>query len=162
MVNINTMNNTLIKFKVGKANHWNDENTKKLRVMIEDEFRGGKNRWDLQCTEYVQYRLSREGVDIKWPVQYGRHGGKWADIFLKYKMYKILDVPKVGCAMSFCDGLKGSARETGHIAFIENIFPNQSIYISEANWPGQGRYNERKLAKAIWHDKYKAKFIDFC
>ena len=72
-----------------------------------------------------------------------------------------MEVPRAGCAMSFRERLKGAAHETGHIAFVEKVWPDGSIYISEANWPGLGKYNERKLAKAVWYNKYKAKFISF-
>lgn len=77
-------------------------------------------------------------------------------------MYKILDTPKVGCAMCFTGGLETtSAKNTGHIAYVEEVYDDESIFISEANWPGGGKYNERKLTKANWKDRYKAKFVDF-
>jgi len=153
------MENEVIKFKIGIPNLWNSNNTVKLRALIKDEFKGGKNKWDLQCTEYVHYRIKQNGVNIKWPIKYGRHGGKWADIFTKYKLYKVADAPTVGDAMSFRESLKGAAYITGHVAYVEKVFPDGSIYISEANWPGKGKYNERKLAKIVWCNKYKAKFI---
>jgi len=155
------MENYKIKFIIGVPNFWNSDNTLKLRAIIKDEFKGGRNKWDLQCTEYAHYKIKQNGIDIKWPVRYGRHGGKWADIFIKYKLYKVTDVPTAGCAMSFRESLKGAAYETGHVAYVEKVWPDGSIYLSEANWPGKGKYNERKLTKAVWCNKYKARFISF-
>lgn len=149
-------------FKVGIPNFFNDSNTKKVREIINDEFGGDKNKWDLQCTEYVCYKIRNIGIIIKWPVQSGRHGGKWADIFLQFNLYKILENPISECAMCFTAGLENtSAKDTGHVAFVEKIFDDGSISISEANWPGSGKYNERKLPKSLWQNKYKARFVDF-
>ncbi len=64
---------------------FNHPNTIKIREIIKDEFGGGKNNWDLQCTEYVQYKLQQIGITIQWPIKSGRDGGRWADIFEKYK-----------------------------------------------------------------------------
>ncbi|MDD2753006.1 MAG: CHAP domain-containing protein [Candidatus Portnoybacteria bacterium] len=150
--------NDLPVFVVKVANLVNDPNTIKLRKIIRDEFTGGKNGWDLQCTEYVQYRVQRNGIVINWPADRPRHGGKWADIFEKNKMYKVLDEPRDGCAVSFT---KGTGDATGHIAFVEQVLADQAIKISEANWPPPGTYNERTIKKVDWQNKYGCRFIDF-
>ncbi len=136
---------------------FNHPNTIKIREIIKDEFGGGKNNWDLQCTEYVQYKLQQIGITIQWPIKSGRDGGRWADIFEKYKIYKVSDVPKLGCAVSF----KERHGAYGHIAFVEEILENEAIKISEANFPDSGKYSERTLPKPQWQDKYKGRFIDF-
>lgn len=146
-------------FKVCVSNLANDANTVKLRKIINDEFGGGANGYDLQCTEYVQYRVQQMGITIKWPNERPRHGGRWAIIFEKSGQYKVLNGPKAGCAMSFTSGIKNS--NVGHVAFVEDVYNDESIKISEANWPPPGKYNERILSKNQWQDKYKGKFIDF-
>ncbi len=149
-------------FKIGIPNLWNDTNTKIVREVIGDEFGGEKHKWDLQCTEYVFYKLKQNGVKIKWPVRSGRDGGKWGEIFKKFNLYKVSDKPTVGGAMCFTDGFKTlAAKKTGHIAYIEKVFADGSIFISEANVPGLGKYNERKLSPALWRDRYKGQFVDF-
>jgi len=149
-------------FKVGAANLANDPNTVKLRKIINDEFGGGKNGRDLQCTEYVQYRVQQKGIAIKWPADRPRDGGKWADIFERNKFYNVLDKPRVDCAASFTAGLKTLAmNEIGHVVFVEQVFEDESMKISEANWPPPGKYNERRMQKSEWQDKYKCRFIDF-
>ena len=150
-------------FKISVANCADDPNTKKVRQFIKDEFTGGKNRWELQCTEYAQYKvLQRIGVMIQWPSDRPRHGGFWADIFAKHGMYKILDTPKAGCTMSFTKGFKTlKAQETGHVAFVEQVFEDGSIRISEANWPPPGKYLERTLTPEEWRDKWGGRFVDY-
>lgn len=80
-----------IHFVVGQKNLADGANTIEARKIINDEFSGGARGWDLQCTEYVQYRV-KEILDImiQWPVKGGRNGGKWAEIFRNHVLYKIL------------------------------------------------------------------------
>ncbi len=152
----------LPQFRIGIANMANDSNTIKLRKIIKDEFGGGKNGWELQCTEYVQYRAARMGIVIRWPADRPRHGGRWAAIFERNGIYKILTEPKAGCAMSFTTGFRTPAmNETGHVAFVEQVLLDGSVKVSEANWPSMGKYNERVLPPAEWRDKYRCRFIDF-
>ena len=137
-------------FKVGTANLANDSNAIKLRKIIGDEFGGGKNGWDLQCTEYVQYRVKQNGITIKWPVDRPRDGGKWADIFERNKLYKVLDKPKVSCAVSFTAGFRSpEMNKTGHTAFVEEVLNDEVIKISEANWPPPGKADSWPRFSAI-------------
>ena len=145
-------------FVIGVANLANDPNVIKLRKIINDEFGGSKKGLYLQCTEYVQYRVCRNGIVIKWPTDRPRDGGKWAEIFERNKLYKILEEPKAGCAASFT---AGTGDPTGHVAFIEQVSGDQAIKVSEANWPPPGKYNERIIKKIDWQNKYKCRFIDF-
>ena len=151
-----------VVFRKGVPNLADDPNVLHLRAIINDEFGGGKNRWELQCTEYAQYRVKQLGIDIRWPVKFGRHGGKWASIFEQRGLYKVLDYPKTGCAMSFTGGFKSLAMmETGHVAFVEEVFADGSVRITEANWPPPGKFNERIIPLQEWQEKWKARFIDF-
>lgn len=148
----------------GVPNLAKDALTVALRKEINDEYGGGKNGWELQCTEYVTYRVkSKLGVTINWPVKSGRNGGKWGAIFQKHGPYKVSAMPTAGTAMSFTTGISANqaVNEIGHVAFVEEVLPNEAIKISEANWPRNGMYNERVLTKAEWRDKYKAQFVSF-
>ncbi|MFA6215565.1 MAG: CHAP domain-containing protein [Patescibacteria group bacterium] len=153
-----------LDFKKGIANLATDQNTIKLRKFINDELHGGLNSLALQCTEYVLYKLKQHDITVEWPVQSGRDGGKWPIIFEKDSQhkYKVLDYPKVGCAMCFTAGFKDPrAAATGHVAYIEEVLPDGSVRISEANWPPLGKYFERVIPQAEWQNKWKAKFVDF-
>jgi len=164
LVQIKPQKTDSILFSLGIAHLAGDRLTKKVREFINDEFRGGKSKWNMQCTEYVHYRVkSKLGIDIKWPTRIGRNGGKWADIFRRYKKYTILKKPEVNCAMCFTTGISNNPKinETGHVAFVEKVYPSGTIKISEANWPRNGIYNERNLSIAEWKNKYKAQFVKF-
>lgn len=140
--------------------------TKRIRKFINREFvfpnEPNFDRTQLQCTEYVQFRIRQMGISIKWPVKTGRHGGRWASIFKNNDIYKVSDMPKSGCAMSFTAGFKSQEdNNIGHVAFVEEVYPDNIILISEANWDKRGSYQERKLTQGEWKDKWKGKFIYF-
>jgi len=150
------------KFKVGAVNPAGGENTMKVRLLIKDEFGGGREGLPLQSTEYVAYRLQCFGVKIRWPVRTGRNAGRWAEIFKTYNTYPVLEEPKAGSALVFTSGFKTPEVDAlGHVAFVEKVYKDGNVRISEANWPPPGKYNERTLAPSEWRDKYKGKFIIF-
>lgn len=154
----------LLNFVKGQAHPANHSVTKSVREIIKDEFGLGKTGDFLNCTEYVQYRIKTKlGVIIQWPVRSGRDGGKWWKIFQDAGLYKILVDPQVSCAVCFTEIRRkdGTLTKEGHIAFVEEVGPDGSMKISEANWPHDGIYNERPISRADWQNKYKARFIDF-
>lgn len=154
----------LPQFVKGQTNMADDSNTIKVRKIINDEFGGGVNGWNLQCTEYAMYRVKTKlGIDIQWPVKSGRDGGKWWKIFQDAGLYKILTEPQANCTVSLTEVRRkdGTLTAEGHIAFVEEVLPDGTIKISEANWPHDGIYNERPITKVDWQNKYKARFIQF-
>lgn len=154
----------ILNLIVGQPNLAATDTTKKIREAIKDVLNGAKNGYGLQCTEYVTYRVKTDlGIDIKWPVSSGRDGGKWGKIFQTAGVYKVLSEPKINCAMCFTTGISQDSKvnDTGHVAFVEEIFPDGSVKISEANWPNDGKYSERTIAKDKWLNQYKAQFVDF-
>lgn len=153
-----------VQFVKGQSHFATSEITKKVRKTINDEFGLGKSGDNLNCTEYVSYRIKTKlGIDINWPVQSGRNGGVWWKIFQDAELYKILSEPKVNCAMCFTTGISNDSATNaiGHVVFVEEVSLDGSVKISEANWPNGGKYNERPISKEKWQNKYKAKFIDF-
>lgn len=155
---------SVVNLIMGQSNLASADNTKKIRDVIKDVLNGAKNNYDLQCTEYVSYRLKTKlGIDINWPVQSGRNGGVWWKIFQDAGLYKILSEPKVNCAICFTDGISQNPETNaiGHVAFVEEVLSDGSVKISEANWPNSGKYNERPISKDNWQNKYKARFIVF-
>ncbi len=152
----------VLKFEKGVANLATDFNTKKVREIINYEFKFDFDTVWLQCTEYVQYKVLKElGIKIDWTGRVGpRDGAVWPEQFLKLGRYRVLDMPKKGCAMSFTTGCPVPP---GHVAYVEDVLEDEddSILISEANWPPPGKYCERILTKTQWQDKYKGRFIEF-
>lgn len=151
-----------IIFDIGRKNLATSENTKRVREFINHAFGHTEaSGVSLQCVEYVHYKVKKEiDVDIVWPSDRPRHGGRWVHIFKKNNMYKILDEPIFNSAMSFTN--PNFNKPYGHVAYVDEVFPDGSIMISEANWPHKGIYNERPLSKQQWsQEKWGAKFIDF-
>ncbi|MCR4286353.1 MAG: hypothetical protein NUW00_05660, partial [Candidatus Kaiserbacteria bacterium] len=56
-------------------------------------------------------------------------------------------VPKMGSIMEYI-----SDADTGHLAFVEAVFPDDTISVSEVNFPDSGIYNERELSKDEWKE----------
>lgn len=155
---------SLVNFVKGQPNPATCQNTIEARKLIKDVLGGGKRGDALQCTEYVSYRLkSKLGIDIQWPVSSGRNGGMWPKIFKTANMYRVLDEPEVNCSMSLTAGISSdpAVNAIGHVVFVEEVFTDGSIRISEANWPHDGIYNERVLPKTKWQNQYKAQFVSF-
>jgi surface antigen len=57
------------------------------------------------------------------------------------------------------EGFENSGQK-GHIAFVEAVFPDGSVRLSEANWPCDGIYNERIMVEAEWKE-LNPTFISF-
>lgn len=148
-----------------QTNPADSEATKRLRKFINYEFGLDFEKDHLQCTEYVHFKVLKElRAKINWTGRVGpRHGVAWPDQFLTLKRYRVLDMPKKGCAMSFA---AGCTVPPGHVAYVEEVLNDDSIVISEANWPPpgqkeQGQYNKRSLTKKDWKEKYRGRFVDF-
>jgi len=157
-------NDSIINLQVGVPNLLGDTTTKEIRRIIGDEFNLGKAGLYLNCTEYVQYKVKEKlGINIEWPVKSGRNGGKWAAIFKKYNRYKILTSPEINYAMCLTTGISNNSatNKIGHVAFVERVYSNETVRVSEANWPRNGIYNERSIPKWKWKNQYKARFVKF-
>mgnify|MGYP000400181490 CR=1 FL=1 len=53
-----------------------------------------------------------------------------------------------------------SDEDIGHLAYVEAVFPDESISCSEIGEPERGYYNERTLGKEVWQH-LKPVFIQF-
>lgn len=147
----------LPRFVHGKPNLANGENTKRVREYIKHEFGLNFDVDCLQCVEYVQYRVKQKlGIWIEWPIKSGRDAKYWPNML--GPRYRVSEMPVVNSVASF-DAL--SLGVHGHVVFVENIFPDGEIEISEVNLPRDGIYNLKRMAPAIWRDRYNGKFISF-
>lgn len=145
----------LPQFTVGEGNAGDDPNTVRLRTMIRDEFSAGLAGLPLQAHEYILYRLYRKDVHVDWPDTRPRTPGKWAEMLANTKGVSVSNMPAEQSVMEMT--YEG---ERGHLAFVEAVFPDGAIQVSEANWPEQGIYNERVLPEAEWQ-ALKPQFITF-
>jgi len=138
-------------FHIGEENLEDDPATIRLRASISDEFGAGELGLPLQAEEYVLYRLMKRGIKIAWPPIRPRRPGSWATILRGAPGVWIAVVPSAQSIMEFQLRPHGGDAE-GHLAYVEAIFPDGAIQISEANWPDVGVYNERVLVKSEWQE----------
>lgn len=140
-------------FVVGVEHSARDAATVRLRLVIRDEFSTILSQLPLQAHEYVYYKLLRRGARIVWPDVRPRTPGSWAKILSHVEGVTVGDVPTIGSVMEFtlADGrAEGKADAKAHLAYVEKVFSDQSIQVSEADWPARGIYNERVLALDEW------------
>jgi len=133
------------QFVLNEQNTAHDPNTIRIRAMLDDAFAGGVSELDLQAPEYVTYRLMRKGLTIPWPETRPRTPGLWHKILKGAAGVHIGVVPKTGSVMEYM-----LSEDTGHLAYVEAVFPDETINISEVHYPDRGIYNERVLTREEW------------
>ena len=136
-------------FAVVGANGPTNVNTLRLRRVIGDEFGAGSAGEPLGAHEYVYYKLLRRGARIVWPEARPRIAGAWARILRGSEGMAVGDEPTAGTVMEFAL-LQENVNTKAHLAYVEKVLPDQSIEISEADWPESGIYNERTLSALEW------------
>lgn len=135
------------EFTIGLANGPDDPNTIRLRTMIGDVFGGGVLEYALQAGEYVVYKLKRKGIVVPWTAARPRVPGRWHVLLKGIRGVHSGVTPKTGAIME-CT----LHNDIGHVAYVEAVFPNETISISEANYPDSGIYNERTLTRDEWRE----------
>lgn len=121
------------------------DTTKRLRRMIQDEFNAGAAGLPLQSEEYAYYKLLVRGLALPSIKARPRQAGRWQTLFAGERGVHISVRPKTGSIMEYVD-----EDDIGHLAYIEAVFPDESISISEVGEPQSGYYNERILGKEVW------------
>lgn len=147
-------------FHIGEPNRDDDPSTIRLRALIQDEFGAGELGLPLQAEEYVLYRLYRRNVRPSWPQIRPRSPGLWAQILKEIDGVILSERPKGGAIMEFSISGTPDRESLGHVAYVDAVFPDDSIQITEANWPEAGVYNERVLVKEEW-EALRPTFLHF-
>lgn len=137
-------------FHIGEKNDAEDPATIRLRALLNDEFGAGEMHLSLQPEEYVVYRLKRRGVTIAWPPVRPRTPGTWKDILDEIPGVVCESRPSVGAIIEYRLPQEEGGERRGHLAYVEAVFPDNTIQISEVGWPEEGGYNERVLVAAEW------------
>ncbi|PIT88826.1 MAG: hypothetical protein COU29_00400 [Candidatus Magasanikbacteria bacterium CG10_big_fil_rev_8_21_14_0_10_36_32] len=147
-----------------------DPDTKKIRNILKEQKKGleffdsDDEITDLQCTEYVSFRLLREEITIDWSKRNGRRrdGKNWPEILKD--TYEVNEIAAKGAAISSPATEKNIF---GHIAYVEEASAEGFIIISDANSDDKGIYraSERKNpdTKGIYKniEGQNVKFIHF-
>lgn len=130
---------------VGKTYPYDDPHTIRLRACINDVFYGGETESSLQAPEYVLYKLFRRHLTIVWPATRPRTPGRWHTILKGTPGIHIGVTPKTGSIIEYT-----LENDIGHLAYVDAVFSDERISLSEANYPDNGIYSERTLTKEEW------------
>ncbi|WP_206911934.1 hypothetical protein IGL98_000667 [Enterococcus sp. DIV0840] len=93
------------------------------------------------CTQYAYNRIVQLGGYLD--VNMG-NGMDWAQTGTA-RIYKVTNTPKAGTAVSFQPGVAGADSTYGHVAFVEHVYEDGSILISEMNAVGEGIVSFRAI-----------------
>ncbi|MEI5995186.1 glucosaminidase domain-containing protein [Candidatus Enterococcus mansonii] len=86
------------------------------------------------CTQYVYNRIVQIGGYIETTMGNGMDWGNTG----KANGYEVTHTPKAGTAVSFQPTVAGADGTYGHVAFVEHVYEDGSILISEMNAAGLG------------------------
>ena len=133
------------EFVIGEEQSVDHPNTARVRTVLGDVFGLQRSNFPLQAGEYILYKLWEKGIHITWNEVRPRVPGLWHKILKGSHGIHVGVVPKVGSIMEYM-----LHDDMGHLAYVEVVFPDDTIIISESNFPDSGIYNERELLKEEW------------
>ena len=133
------------EFILGDENLFDSKNTLQVRAILNDIFGVGQSEFPMQSGEYAMYKLWKRGINVSWPETRPRVPGLWHKILRGTPNIHIGVMPEEGSIIEyvFDDG-------NGHLAYVDSVLPDETISISEVNYPDSGIYNERLLTKEEW------------
>ena len=108
-------------------------------------------RWQGQCTWYAYGRMLETGLlpaAIKKNALFLGNAGLWRNDALKVGL-SVTSTPTAGARglVVWPPNTKG-AGSVGHVAFLEEVYPDGRVRITEANWPTGSGIKERILTPA--------------
>ncbi|MGM0020239.1 hypothetical protein IGK80_001118 [Enterococcus sp. DIV0609] len=93
------------------------------------------------CTQYVYNRITQLGKHIDLTMGNGKD---WS-VTGQARGYEVSRTPQAGTAVSFPAGVLGADPMYGHVAFVEKVNQDGSIYISEMNVQGLNVVSTRTI-----------------
>lgn len=106
------------------------------------------------CTYYVYNRVAQLGKPIQSPAM--GHAFMWSDS-ARSMGYNVSHTPKTGTVAVFRQGVAGSDPTYGHVAFVEKVFSDGSVLVSEMNVQGLNVISTRIISAS---DAQLTEFID--
>lgn len=94
------------------------------------------------CTQYVYNRITQLGKYIDLTMGNGKDWG----VTGQAKGYEVSRTPQAGTAVSFPAGVLGADPVYGHVAFVEKVNQDGTIYISEMNVKGLNIVSTRTIS----------------
>jgi len=120
--------------------------TVKLRACIDDEFGGARGEHSLSPAEYVHYRLKQKKRSIDWGEVRMRIPGTWQRKLKGSLGIHISITPTTESIMEYI------VDDIGHLAFVEAVFPDGSMNITEIGKFDDNSYTEGILQPEQWRE----------
>ena len=99
-----------------------------------------------QCTYYVFNRMAQVGTPIGHSMM--GNAAEWPSYARSYG-YSVSNSPSAGSAIVFQQGLAGADLTYGHVAFVEAVNADGSLYISEMNVRGLNVISYRTISASV-------------
>ena len=99
-----------------------------------------------QCTYYVFNRMAQVGTPIGHSMM--GNAAEWPAYARSYG-YSVSNSPSAGSAIVFQQGLAGADPTYGHVAFVEAVNADGSLYISEMNVRGLNVISYRTISASV-------------
>ena len=99
-----------------------------------------------QCTYYVFNRMAQVGTPIGHSMM--GNAAEWPSYARSYG-YSVSHSPSAGSAIVFQQGLAGADPTYGHVAFVEAVNADGSLYISEMNVRGLNVISYRTISASV-------------
>ena len=99
-----------------------------------------------QCTYYVFNRMAQVGTPIGHTMM--GNAAEWPSYARSYG-YSVSHSPSAGSAIVFQQGLAGADPTYGHVAFVEAVNADGSVYISEMNVRGLNVISYRTISASV-------------
>jgi flagellum-specific peptidoglycan hydrolase FlgJ len=106
-----------------------------------ETFSGAEAYAEGNCTQYVYNRIVQLGGYVETTMGNGMDWGATG----KANGYEVSNKPKAGTAVSFQPTVAGADGTYGHVAFVEHVYEDGSILISEMNVAGLGMVSFRVI-----------------
>lgn len=106
------------------------------------------------CTYYVYNRVAQLGKPIPSPSM--GHAYMWSNS-ARNMGYSVSRTPKTGTIAVFSQGVAGSDPTYGHVSFVEKVFSDGSVLVSEMNVQGLNVISTRIISAS---DTQLTEFID--
>lgn len=106
------------------------------------------------CTYYVYNRVAQLGKPIPSPSM--GHAYMWSNS-ARSMGYSVSRIPKTGTIAVFSQGVAGSDPTYGHVSFVEKVFSDGSVLVSEMNVQGLNVISTRIISAS---DAQLTEFID--
>jgi hypothetical protein len=123
-----------------------DPETKKLRLYIGDAFCGGKVSIPLTDAEYVTFKLLQKGLLLPWDQTRPRTPGVWQKLLRGKQGIHSSIAPHTGAVMEYI------IDDVGYVAYVEAVFPDESIKISSVGLTQEGVYTLQTLSKEHYRE----------